>query len=344
MRIQTAYFLTFLISGILLVGVRTSGSLFFYEPVTLDYPDSWPEPAYNFDLNPLTKQKIELGRKLFYDPILSADNTISCSSCHLSYTAFTHVDHALSHGIGDSIGNRNSPSLMNLAWSKHFMWDGAINHLDMQALAPISHPAEMGNDISTVVDSLNESTEYRRRFNSAFGDSTVTGQHVLQALSQFQLTLVSANSLYDQMVRGEIEYTEQQQRGYELFRANCNSCHQEPLFTTGEFANNGLSIDTMLNDWGRMVISQRSEDSLAFKIPTLRNVEFSHPYMHDGRFKTLREVLTHYRSGITESATLAPGLSRGVALTSNETTDLVAFLLTLTDKEFLFNRDFAFPR
>lgn len=344
MRIQTAYFLTFLILAILLIGVRTSDSLFLYEPVELDYPDTWPAPAYHFDLNPLTKEKIELGRKLFYDPILSADNTISCSSCHLSYTAFTHVDHPLSHGIDDRIGDRNSLSLMNLAWSKYFMWDGAINHLDMQALAPISHPSEMGNDIGTAVASLNNSGEYRQRFANAFGDSVVTGQHLLQALSQFQLTLVSANSLYDQMIRGEVEYNEQQARGYKLFQANCNACHQEPLFTTGEFANNGLPIDTLLNDWGRMVVTRRSEDSLAFKIPTLRNVEFSHPYMHDGRFRTLREVLTHYRSGVTESPTLAPQLSDGIALTSNEATDLVAFLLTLTDKEFLFNRDFAFPR
>ena len=312
--------------------------------VELVYPASWPRPFYDLEKSPLSKEGIALGRKLFYDPILSADSTISCSNCHLSYTAFTHVDHDLSHGILDSIGTRNSPALMNLAWNKLFMWDGAVNHLDVQALAPITHGAEMGEDLNNVIAKLQRMVVYPALFKAAFGDSIITGEHLLKALSQFQLTLVSANSKYDKMKRGEVAFSEQEQRGYELFKTNCNTCHQEPLFTNSAFENTGLPVDTTLNDYGRMLITKNASDSLRFKVPTLRNVEFSYPYMHDGRFKTIRQVLNHYADGVSNSATLADELKGGIPLTSNEKVDLTAFLLTLTDKEFLFNPDFAFPK
>ena len=312
--------------------------------VGLEYPESWPEPVYDFIKSPLTKEGIALGRKLFYDSILSADSTISCSNCHLSFTAFTHVDHDLSHGIRDSIGTRNSAALMNLAWSKKFMWDGAVNHIDMQALAPITHPAEMGEDLNNVLKKLQRTHTYPSLFQIVFGDSMITGEHLLKALSQFQLTLVSANSKYDKMKRGEVSYSEQEESGYELYKANCNTCHQEPLFTNGEFENTGLQVDSTLNDYGRMLITKNPKDSLLFKVPTLRNIEFSYPYMHDGRFKTLRQVLNHYSEDISSSQTLAYELENGIPLTSNEKVDLTAFLLTLTDKEFLFNPEFSFPR
>jgi len=314
------------------------------DPVELNYPKNWKKPNYDFEKNPLTKQGVALGRKLFYDPILSKDSTTSCSSCHLSFTAFTHVDHALSHGIGDSIGNRNSPALMNLAWGKSFMWDGSVHHLDVQALAPISDPRELGEDLNHVIEKLQITGSYPRLFDLAFGESQITGEHLLKALAQFQLTLISANSKYDKVSRGVEMFTEQEAKGYEIFKKNCSSCHREPLFTNGEFANNGLSIDSFLMDFGRMNITQNAADSLKFKVPTLRNIEFSFPYMHDGRFKKLREVINHYSTGIRKSETLAPVLQNGIELTSNEKVDLIAFLLTLTDKEFLFNRDFAFPR
>lgn len=307
-------------------------------------PAGFPEPVYNFSKNPVTEEKVLLGRALFHDPILSRDNTVSCTTCHSQYTAFTHTDHDLSHGIEDRIGTRNSPALMNLAWQSIFMWDGAVNHLDMQALAPISSPAEMDSSIKEVVDKLQKSSIYPPLFQAAFGDSIVTGEHTLKAISAFMLTFISANSKYDQMKRGEVEFTIQEQNGYQLFQKNCASCHAEPLFTTNEFANNGLSVDTTLNDFGRMMMTQNSADSLKFKIPTLRNIEFSYPYMHDGRFRKLREVLKHYSHGIQHSRTLAPELQNPSPLTSNEQVDLLTFLLTLTDKEFLFNRDFVFPR
>jgi cytochrome c peroxidase len=164
-------------------------------------PPHWPKPSYDFRKNPLNAQKVELGRSLFYDPLLSKNNQISCASCHSPFTAFTHVDHDLSHGIDDRIGTRNSPALMNLAWHTSFMWDGAINHLDMQALAPISHPDEMGENIESVVKKLQHTKSYPSLFQHAFGDSVITGEHTLKAISQFMLTLVSSNSKYDSVMR-----------------------------------------------------------------------------------------------------------------------------------------------
>lgn len=307
-------------------------------------PSNWPKPIYDFEKNPLDAKTIALGRKLFYDPILSLDNTISCSSCHLSFTAFTHVDHALSHGIGDSIGTRNSPVLINLAWSKHFMWDGAVNHIDVQALAPITHPSEMGENLENVIRKLNEHNSYPQLFKEAFGSETISSKQLLKALAQFQLTLISSNSKYDKVKRKEATFSKQEKRGYKLFKKNCASCHSEPLFTSGEFENNGLEVDTFLNDIGRAKITQLSKDKYKFKIPTLRNIEFSFPYMHDGRFKSLREVLNHYTSHISQTENLASQLGNGIKLSSNDKTDIIAFLLTLSDKEFLFNPDFQFPR
>jgi cytochrome c peroxidase len=312
--------------------------------VQLDVPKNWPPLVYDLSRNPLTQEGIELGRKLFHDPILSKDSTTSCSSCHSSYTAFSHVDHKLSHGIHDSIGTRNASALMNLAWSRSFMWDGAVNHLDMQPLAPINHTGEMAESTQHVVFKLENSRTYRRMFAEAFGDSMIFSDRMLKALAQFQLSLISAGSRYDRMKAGVELFTEQEQNGYLIFQAHCNACHKEPLFTTGEFANNGLPPDNLLRDGGRTRITHDPKDSLCFKIPTLRNVEFSFPYMHDGRFKTLRQVLDHYDHGIMKSATLAPELRAGVPLTSDQRTDLVAFLLTLSDREFVMDPAHAHPR
>ncbi len=306
-------------------------------------PFGWPETHYDLRKNPLTEAKIELGRILFYDPILSKDNSISCASCHSPNNAFAHTDHALSHGIYDRIGIRNAPALMNLAWSKSFMWDGAIHHLDVQSLAPISHPDEMDEKIENVVRKLQNDPNYPKYFKQAFNDSIITGEHVLKSLSQFMLTLVSSNARFDSIKRKEAVFTKQEYRGYKLFKKNCASCHQEPFFTNYEFENIGLKIDPSLNDFGRMRITNNKHDSLKFKVPTLRNIEFTAPYMHDGRFKKLQQVLNHYTTEIQAGPTLSPKLKRRVELNSNEKVDLIAFLLTLSDKSFLFNPKFSFP-
>jgi len=307
-------------------------------------PNGWPKPAYDFSKNPLNENKIELGRALFYEPMLSRNNIVSCASCHSQYTAFTHVDHALSHGIEDKIGTRNSPALMNLAWQQLFMWDGAVNHLDVQALAPIANPVEMDENISNVVKKLQHTKHYPKLFYKAFGDSVITGEHTLKALSQFMLTLVSHNSKYDSVMRKEAEFTAQENNGYLLFKKNCAACHTEPLFTNNSFKSNGLPIDTTLNDYGRYGITKNVKDSLKFKVPSLRNIEFSYPYMHDGRFKKLSEVLKHYTTGVQHNQALSEELQKPINLSSNERVDIVAFLLTLTDRSFLFNPNFSYPK
>ncbi len=314
------------------------------DEMQFEVPSNFPKPVYDFSKNPLAENKIQLGRALFYDPILSRNNMISCASCHSQFSAFTHVDHALSHGIEDKIGFRNSPTLMNLAWQTLLMRDGAINHLDVQALAPMSNPVEMDENITHVVCKLQASKLYPKLFYKAFGDSVITGEHTLKAISQFMLTLVSSNSKYDSVMRKQSVFTSQENNGYILFKKNCASCHTEPLFTNDDFRNNGLPVDTTLNDFGRYRVTKNPSDSLKFKVPTLRNIEFSYPYMHDGRFKKLSQVMNHYTNGIEKNKTLAPELQQPIVLTSNEKVDIIAFLLTLTDKSFLFNAKYYYPK
>jgi cytochrome c peroxidase len=307
-------------------------------------PKNFPTPIYDFTNNQLSENKIELGKMLFYDPILSSDNTISCSSCHLSYTAFTHTDHDLSHGIKNRIGTRNAPSLINLAWGKSFMWDGAIHHLDVQALAPITNHNEMDETIENIINKLQQSKKYKQQFYKAFNDSIITGEYTLKAISQFLVTIVSADSKYDKVIRKEkgFAFNESEKKGYELFKINCSSCHTEPLFTNNEFENNGLEIDKYLHDVGRIKITGNATDSFKFKVPTLRNCEVTYPYMHDGRFKNLQMVLFHYTEDIHQSPTLANQLKTKIVLNETDKNNLVAFLKTLTDETFLNNPKFQF--
>lgn len=312
--------------------------------IILNAPSYFPKPVYTFNKQGKMQACIQLGRALFYDPILSQDSTISCASCHSPYSAFTHVDHNLSHGISDRIGTRNAPALMNLAWQPIFMWDGAINHLEMQALAPISNVDEMGSSLKEVVRKLKRSKRYPKLFYAAYGDSNISGVSSLKAIAQFLASMISTNSKYDKVMRHEATFSAQEKNGFALFQRYCNQCHTAPLFTNYHFENNGLSIDTNLKDWGRMRITQQPKDSLKFKVPTLRNIEYSYPYMHDGRFKTLSAVINHYTQAKTQTNTLAISLKKPIPLTANEKVDLIAFLLTLSDKDFIFNPRYAYPK
>ena len=315
-----------------------------FNHINIEVPKNWPAPSYDFKNNPLTEEGFQLGRNLFYDPLLSKDNTISCASCHLQQTGFTHVDHDLSHGIDGKIGTRNALTLQNLAWSKTFMWDGGVNHLDVQALAPISSEVEMNESLENVVLKLQQSEKYQNLFFSAFNTKKITGQLTLKALSQYVVSLTTFNSKYDKVARNEAVFSEMEQKGYSTFKTHCASCHKEPLFTSETFENNGLTIDPTLNDLGRMTITQNPTDSLKFKVPTLRNIEFTFPYMHDGRFTTLNDVIKHYNSGIQQSKTVATTLQIPMNLSDDERIELIAFLKTLTDKEFLFNPKYAYPK
>jgi cytochrome c peroxidase len=214
----------------------------------------------------------------------------------------------------------------------------------MQALAPISHPKEMAENMEHVVLKLSRSKLYRKLFFSAYNDSIVTGEKVLKALSQFQLTLVSAESKYDSVMVRKAHFNEQEKNGYALFKQHCNACHTEPLFTSLNFENNGLSVDPKLNDHGRWNITGLASDSLLFKVPSLRNLEYTYPYMHDGRFKKLSQVVQHYSSGISHSRTLSKALEKPMNISTSDEVDLVAFLLTLSDRKFLFDPSHSFPK
>jgi len=307
-------------------------------------PKGWSKPVYNFKSNPYNQEKIELGRSLFYDPLLSVNNSTSCASCHSPYNAFAHTDHQLSHGIFDSIGTRNAPALMNLAWQRNFMWDGSINDLNEQALTPLTHPSEMGEQIENVLIKLNNKQYYRKLTANAYGDSILTKERFLKSLAQFEVSLVSAESKYDSVMRKQVVFTEQENNGYQIFKNNCASCHQEPLFTNNKFENNGLSLDNKLKDFGRFKFTHKKQDSMFFKVPSLRNVAYSFPYMHDGRFTKLSEVIKHYTSSLDKSPIVSNSLKKGVVLSSTERVDLIAFLLTLSDKKFIFNPQHNFPK
>lgn len=304
-------------------------------------PKGWPQPLYDFSKNKLTLEKFKLGRKLFFDPLLSRDSSTSCASCHLQFTGFTHGDHPLSHGINGLKGTRNSLTIFNLAWSKSFMWDGGVTSLETQPLNPITSPVEMDNTLDNIIKHLGYSAAYKARFRKAFGDTAITGQRVLKSLAQFVVMLESYNSKYDKHMRGEPggELTAQEQQGFILFKSNCASCHAGPLFTNQLCENNELPPDPELNDIGRMKITHNRNDSLKFKVPTLRNIAVSGPYMHDGRFNTLDEVLDHYIAASQSPAARNKSI-RAIRLSAQDKKDVIAFLQALTDKEFLFDMRF----
>lgn len=308
-------------------------------------PSNFPDPAYRFTDNEVTRAGFELGRKLFYDPILSQNGTISCGSCHVSYAAFCHPGHRVSHGIHDLLGTRNAPPIMNLAWNTAFMWDGGIFDLDLQPLAPITNHVEMDDTLSNVLAKLRKTSVYPPLFEQAFGSNAITGAPFLKALSQFMTMCVSSRSRYDSVIRKEgPRFNDSEQQGYAVFQKECASCHREPLFTDQGFSNNGLPITTQ-NDLGRYSVTLRPADSFLFKVPSLRNLGYTAPYMHDGRFSTLESVLDHYANGMAntpyvDKRFVANGRV-GVTLSGTDKQNLLAFLKTLDDRAFVTDRELA---
>lgn len=311
--------------------------------VEFHIPAGFPKPVYNFKNNVPTPAGFVLGRKLFYDPILSKDSSISCGFCHQRIGAFAHIDHALSHGINGLIGKRNVPPLQNLAWEKSFMWDGRINNLEVQPLSPISNPIEMDETIKNVVTKLQRNKEYVTMFKAAFKDSVINSQNILRALAQFTGLMITDNSRYDKYMRGEDTLSVKELRGLQLFRKQCAQCHKEPMFTDNTFRNTGLPADNNLKDSGVAAINGQMKDFMKFKVPGLRNIEMTYPYMHDGRFRTLKQVLDHYTQKFNKKSGADPILVRGIHLTEAEKSDIIAFLKTLTDETFLHDRRFADP-
>lgn len=312
-------------------------------PLTFQVPQGWPQPVYDFAANPLTKEGFELGRKLFYDGRLSKDGNFPCASCHQQFAAFATFDHNFSHGFNNTFTTRNAQGIFNLAWRKNFMYDGGIVHLDLQPLAPLTAPNEMAETIENVLDKLKSDAQYRSMFRAAFGNEDVTTERMTKALSQFVVMMVSNNSRYDKMKRGEYTFNLPEQLGYDIFKAKCVTCHSEPFFTDFSFRNTGLPVDPTINDYGRMIITRNKIDSLKFQVPSLRNVQLTFPYGHDGRFISIDQVLEHYRNGVVNGPTTDPVVKNKIPLSNFEIGQLKAFLFTLTDSTFINDSRFKQP-
>lgn len=312
--------------------------------ITLEVPPGWPKPTNNpFTKNKLTEEGFQLGRKLFYDSRLSKDGSVSCASCHQQFAAFSTFDHDLSHGINDGLTDRNAPALFNLVWMNSYHWDGGISSLSLQALSPLTAPNEMGETPDSVISKLKADADYIKMFKAAFGSNKITSTRMFNALAQFTGSIVSANSKYDKVMRGEATFHRVEARGYEVFKQHCASCHTEPLFTDNSFRNIGMPLNRF-KDVGRMRITKDPKDSLLFRVPTLRNIQVTYPYMHDGSIFSVPQVIDHYRFQIdTSQATLDPSLKNGINISDRERNELTYFLYTLTDSLLLENKRFARP-
>lgn len=316
-------------------------------PLEFTVPSNFPDLAYNIALNPPTEKGFELGKKLFYDGRLASDGVVSCGFCHIQANAFTHHGHTVSHGVDNAQGTRNTPPIQNLAYQSIFMYDGAADHLDLQPIIPLTSIIEMNGDLNAILKMMKADKEYQKLFGQAFDDGAITTENMLKALSQFIVMVVSSNSKFDKYRRNEIggTFNSDELAGYDLFKSKCASCHATDLQTDNSFRNNGLAVNPMVNDVGRYTVTELASDYYKFKVPSLRNVEVSGPYMHDGRFGTLEGVLNHYASGIESSATLDPVLKQngklGISLSEMEKKQIIAFLKTLTDTQYLKDKRFS---
>lgn len=305
-------------------------------------PAGWPAPRYSAEVD---SASFELGRRLFYDPQLSKDGTVSCGSCHQQFAAFAHFDHRVSHGVGGVNGTRNAPGLFNLAWQAELMWDGAINHLDLQPLAPLLNPVEMAATLPTVLDMLQRDADYPAQFERAYGSPGIDSQRMLGALAQFMATMISADSRYDRYLQGSEAFSAEETAGLAVFRTRCAACHSEPLLSDQSYRSNGLepsAIDLSVAA-GRAAVTGRAEDRGHFRVPSLRNLGYTAPYMHDGRYATLAAVLDHYAKTFGAAGDADPLLSTQAPLSQDERAALLAFLATLDDSGFIEDARFAEP-
>ncbi len=325
-------------------------------PFVLD-AQGLPAPVLPSDY-PLTVQRVQLGRMLFHDKMLSKDGSQSCATCHQQKDGASDI-RKFSIGVKGLPGGRQAMPVVNLAWHRRgFFWDGRAPTLRDQALRPIQDTLEMDETLPNVVIKLSASKMYRDQFVRAFNADTITSALVGIALEQFMLTMISGNSTFDKVNRSEASFTEMEERGRKLFNtefdptgtvkgAECFHCHAAPFFTNDRYMNNGLDNDASLKDLGRENVTSLASDRARFKVPTLRNIAVTPPYMHDGRFTTLEEVVEHYNTGVRQSSTLDPllqfNVTPGLGLTQQDKADLVAFLKTLTDQTFLTNAAYSKP-
>lgn len=319
----------------------------------------FPTPDLPAD-NKLTVAKVQLGRMLFFEKMLSKDGSQACADCHKQSDGFSDV-RRFSIGVDKLAGNRQAMALMNLGWHENgFFWDGRSATLREQTLKPIQDPLEMNETLPNVVAKLSASKIYTDQFIRAFDDAAVTPNKMALALEQFLLSMVSYNAKFDKSERKEVTLTDSEERGRKLFftefdplgrekGAECFHCHGGHNFTDDEFNNNGLDTDAQITDIGYMVVTRKARDRGTFKVPSLRNIALTPPYMHDGRFATLEEVVNHYDTGVKRSSTVDPLMQynlqpNGLRLTAQNRADLVAFLQTLTDTDFINNAAFGKPQ
>lgn len=340
---------------------RKDNTRYLPTPYNLEIPSHFPDMIIPAD-NPMTVEGVELGRFLFYEKRLSGDNTQSCASCHLPSASFSDPNQ-YSTGIDGIQGTRHSMALVNLGWEDFFFWDGRKTTLETQILEPVPNPIEMHQSWKRTVEKLNADVNYRNRFFKAFGEEGIDSTKATKAIAQFIRTLISGESKFDVMYKYEnnlsLNSSEQailqtvdveEWAGYDLFKslngADCFHCHNGPLMRVKKFSNNGL-MPNSFDDRGRAGVTNNPEDNYKFKVPTLRNIALTAPYMHDGRFATLDEVIEHYSSGIHMSPTIDPliefGSQGGVQLDAQEKYLLKKFLLTLTDQKFVLNPNFQDP-
>jgi cytochrome c peroxidase len=316
-------------------------------PLELKVPSNFPSLAYNIAQNPPTEKGFELGKKIFYDGRLSSDGTISCGFCHIQQNAFTHHGHTVSHGVNNASGTRNSPSIQNMAFQTQFMWDGAADNLDFQPVIPLISTIEMNGNFGNIIAMMKADPNYVKLFGQAFKNKQINTENMFKALSQFMVMNISANSRFDKYRRNESggTLTADELAGYSVFNAKCATCHVTDMFTDNSFRNNGLAVNPLVNDIGRYRLTELPQDYYKFKVPSLRNVELTAPYMHDGRFGTLDAVLNHYSNAVVNSATLDPVLNQngalGIPLSTTEKSQIIAFLKTLTDYQYITDTRFS---
>ncbi|MBV7269665.1 cytochrome-c peroxidase [Winogradskyella luteola] len=348
---RKAYFLVLILWTCL--GCSNDDSGYEPTPQPLDIPKIFSDniiPPVIPTGNKQTVEGVALGKRLFFDRILSADGTKSCASCHSPQSAFTD-NSPTSVGVDGIAGTRNSMPLFNLAWnySEHFAWDGKELSLERQAEEPVQNPVELHSNWDNVVQRLQAHPEYPELFRLAFETSTITKELTTKAIAQFERTLISANSKFDKYSLGQAMLTSQELNGLDIFlredKGDCFHCHgnpNSPLWTDNDFHNNGL--DSNFTDLGLGAVTGDPNDNGKFRSPSLRNLAYTAPYMHDGRFTTLDEVIDHYSEGLQDSSTIDPLMKQidqgGVQLSPQEKADLKAFLLTLSDPLFLNNPDF----
>ncbi|MCB0641677.1 MAG: cytochrome-c peroxidase [Phaeodactylibacter sp.] len=327
-------------------------------PFELRYSTEFPEPDLPAD-NALTVQGVELGRMLFYETRLSKDGSQSCAACHRLVDAFADTMQ-FSLGVEGLPGKRQAMAVFNMAWnSNEFFWDGRAHLLRDQALLPIQDPLEMNETLENAIAKLSAEKLYTDQFIRAFGSADITAEKMALAMEQFMLSIVSDQSKYDRYLAGEITLNESEERGRQLFfaeynpffpdesGADCAHCHGGINFENDQYMNNGLDTDADFTDIGREEVTGLESDRAKFKVPSLRNVAVTPPYMHDGRFSTLEEVVAHYNSGIKSSSTVDPAIlntqSTGLLLTEQDKIDLINFLKTFTDEVFLSNPAYDTP-